>query len=157
MEVLPESATPDAIRAKRGVFCTRSAQRQVVSCGLFRVGLETNVFTIAKLTLHNNVRRLMNPRAALGTFRAILEHGGLGHFHSRLIIINPSVPMTLRTSDLACTVAKSAWIAVMVLSTTAAPITFHPSTPGSEEVSEEAGVTYVTALFSHNIDERLVS
>ena len=27
----------------------------------------------------DNVMKLMNPRAALGTFRAILEHGGLGH------------------------------------------------------------------------------
>jgi len=78
-EVLPENATPDAIRAKRGVFCTRSAQRQVVSCGPFRVGLETNVFTISKLELPDNVMKLMTPRAALGTFRAILEHGGLGH------------------------------------------------------------------------------
>ncbi len=50
---------------------------------LFRVGLETNVITIAKLTLLDNVRQLMKPGAAVGTFRAILEHGGLGHLEER--------------------------------------------------------------------------
>jgi hypothetical protein len=62
-----------------GVYFARVRHKGKLFRAGCRVGLETNAFTIAKLKLPDNVRKLMKPRAALGTSRAILEHGGLGH------------------------------------------------------------------------------
>jgi len=69
--IISESATPDAIRAKRYVFCTRSAQRQAVSRQVFRQSLETDLFTTAKLRLPDELKELRKPKTKVGTFKEL--------------------------------------------------------------------------------------